>query len=83
MYAIRSYYGSEGFAEVGQRGNTRLPVKFWGDMPNAGNADQNTFVVRVKARITSYNVCYTKLLRLTNPVQYWRLNALLLSHWLA
>ena len=71
MYAIRSYYGAKtvivlkrsmntGFAgienELFYGENTRM---YFGD----AKASIQALVAEFKGRITSYNVCYTKLLR--------------------
>ena len=67
MYAIRSYYASTGLSHVPA---TRLD---WNS-----NSSRIAFRVRtlrsagrlVRGRITSYNVCYTKLLRVFYIQEY-------------
>ena len=70
MYAIRSYYGQElgqGLVEDDQLGLLPEPVRLRAgrdQVPLRSGKGQG-------ARITSYNVCYTKLLRpseATGPV---------------
>ena len=61
MYAIRSYYGSQ-ISSVNNRGVAAVTggIIDINDMHRALEAAQ---AVNIPHRITSYNVCYTKLLR--------------------
>ena len=65
MYAIRSYYGLAG--AVAWRHQGRLDADYLAH-PHAGGhglggAAERAHQHPLKGRITSYNVCYTKLLR--------------------
>ena len=79
MYAIRSYYARAGSAIAYQDGaggighDLRLPAVGKGDRPaehrNRRRGDDGPGPQGVDAdRITSYNVCYTKLLRTSRPL---------------
>ena len=75
MYAIRSYYGADtvgvgngdgavvGEVEHQPGGEGVLPVGLGDVLGGEPRLDGVVTVVHVGGRITSYNVCYTKLLR--------------------
>ena len=55
MYAIRSYYETHRRARNAEGANDAAGI--------VADGGGNTADARVELRITSYNVCYTKLLR--------------------
>ena len=66
MYAIRSYYGSISvYSEVdsGTVFKIYLPVEDTNNLAESLMADVDATLIHGEGRITSYNVCYTKLLR--------------------
>ena len=73
MYAIRSYY--EG--EFRDRAYLNLPGKQEELIKKVASTGKPVIVVLVGGsaitiRITSYNVCYTKLLRVEGYSRWWR-----------
>ena len=74
MYAIRSYY-VEGYA-TGVVENWRLQKAKESGIPDiqaqiGGVEIQPRYWFNAELRITSYNVCYTKLLRKAGRVLQW------------
>ena len=71
MYAIRSYYGFLPWSSGSQQAGRRISLSgFFSIAVDAmgGSTDVAHSPASPDARITSYNVCYTKLLRVsTNP----------------
>ena len=63
MYAIRSYYASLEGEDL--EGYSIRVAQSWG-IGQKGQ-DNGALLLIAKARITSYNVCYTKLLRDPSP----------------
>ena len=69
MYAIRSYYVLHIVPKAFELALSGRPGPVWIDVPKDVQLGEVTFAdwpeagKRLEARITSYNVCYTKLLR--------------------
>ena len=66
MYAIRSYYATELVAQLQKQLVPKLKQQYPSlDIDFSGEAEEQaeTETSMVNIRITSYNVCYTKLLR--------------------
>ena len=69
MYAIRSYYGITASARKPVTSRVRrfmatMPLQApWPSSTRERNSHHSYFCTRPRDRITSYNVCYTKLLR--------------------
>ena len=73
MYAIRSYYGNDHLFEIGEMDGVITPriAKIAGILNAMGPVQVTDHLMDSRwgklinnARITSYNVCYTKLLRM-------------------
>ena len=63
MYAIRSYYESLIHDELAEA--ARVLNAFMGQAENLQKIEQAARLIADSFRITSYNVCYTKLLRIS------------------